>query len=62
MVMPLSCIPTSKVQLKWFELSTFCIGVDSQPKVFFCEGRRHRGPYRCWTTTKYVRESSSVCV
>lgn len=38
MVMPLSCIPTSKVQLKWFELSTFCIGVDSQPKVFFVKG------------------------
>lgn len=35
MVMPLSCIPTSKVQLKWFELSTFCIGVDLQPKVLF---------------------------
>lgn len=60
-VMPSSCIPTSKVQLKWFELCNFFIGVDAKPKLF-CAGRPHRGPSRCWTTTKYVRESSSVCV
>lgn len=44
MVTPSSCIPTSKVQLKRFELCNFFfIGVDAQPKLFFVQGGRTEG-------------------
>lgn len=42
MVMPLSCIPTSKVQLECFEFNTFLISVDSQ-RCFFVKGGSTEG-------------------